>query len=339
MPLENPQDQAAIDAYMTHLEAARGRQARTVEAYRLALARLAEFMEGRSILTASDLELEAFAGLWLHKRGVVARSRKPYVSAVRGFFSWARRRGLVQHDPAAELAHPKTAKPLPHALSLDNAERLMWAPDLSTFAGLRDATMMAMLLGCGLRVSGLVGLNEGDLSTVQIDGKPRMLVRTTEKGQKERLVPMPREAEMLMRVYLEHEELQQYDRDVTTAKGRPDRVLFVNTNNRTVPAHEYRGEAVRLGRRSVWRAIQDYGQKLGIPAQQLHPHAFRHLFGTELAEDDVDLITRADLMGHSDPKSTAIYTSLSMRRKAKVVDASAPIAKIKSPVSELIKRL
>lgn len=324
---------------MTHLGAAKGRRPRTLETYRLALVRLQEFLAGKPLALADGAELEAFAGIWLHKRGVVARSRKPYVSAVRGFYAWLHRRGHARGNAAAELPHPKTGRPLPAALGLAHAEKLMWAPDLGTFAGMRDAAMLALLMGCGMRVSGLVALNEGDLRNMDLGGKLRMVVRLTEKGEKQRDLPVPREAEMLLRVYLDHEELKGFDRDVVDRRGHPDKVLFVNTNNHSVPLDQYRGEAVRMRRHSVWRLVQRYGRKVGIPPRELHPHAFRHLVGVQLAEAEEDLLVRQELLGHADPKSTEIYTALAMVRKARVLDRAGPLSQMKTPVTELLKRL
>lgn len=328
-------DLEAIDGFLAYLQGARGRRPRTLEAYRSALARLQEFMAGTPLLEASALELETFSGIWLHKRGVVARSRKPYVSALRGFYAWARRRGLVRRDPADELRQPKAAKPVPDALSLANAERLMWAPDMGTFLGLRDATILALLIGCGLRVSGLVTLNGSDVRNSQVEGQTRLVLKVTEKGERERLVPVPREAEMLLRIYMDHDELAGFDRAIDGG----DQVLFVNGRNTRVPVHEYRGEAVRLSRQAVWRMIQRYGRAAGIPEAELHPHAIRHLFGTELSEEGVDLILRQELMGHADPKSTAIYDSMAMRRKVRSLDSAGPLAKIKGPASHILDRL
>lgn len=334
-------DNESIDAFCDYLHLARGRSLRTLEVYRLALKRLGEFMRPRSILEADGSELEAFTGLWLHKKGVVATSRKPYVSAVRMFFLWARSKNLLPEprNPAAGLLHPKTGRRLPRAMSLASAERLMWAPDLGTFVGMRDAAMMSLLMGCGLRVSGLVALNESDLVTVDVGGKPRMVVRVLEKGDKERLVPVPKEAEMLVRVYLGHEDLQGIDRDVTNRRGRPDRVLFINTKHPVLPEHQHSGEARRLTRKGVWGVVQRHGDRLGIPPEELHPHAMRHLFGTELTEDDTPTLTTQDLLGHADPKSTAIYITLSMRKKMRVIDQAAPLAKIRTPISEFLKRV
>lgn len=334
-------DDQAIDAFCDYLVLARGRSPRTVEVYRLALARLQEFMGTRSILEADGSELEAYTGLWLHKRGIVARSRKPYISAVRMFFAWAEAKQLLpgRTQPAQALVHPKTGHKLPRAMTLANAERLMWAPDLSTFVGLRDAAMMALLLGSGLRVSGLVAANEGDLVPAELDGKPRLLLRVTEKGDKDRLVPVPREADALLRVYLGHEELAAIDRDTTNRQGKPDRVLFVNTKHPWLPEHEHRGEARRLTRKGVWGVIQRHGLRAGIPEPELHPHAMRHLFGTELLEDDTPTITAQELMGHADPKSTAIYVTLAMRKKIRVVDQAGTLGKLRTPISEFLKRM
>ena len=333
-------DDQAIDAWIAYMEMVQNRSPRTLEAYRMALERLQEFVgQGRSILEVDGDELDVFAGLWLHKRGIVALSRKPYISAVRGFFGWATEKKVISENPATEMQHPKTGRTLPRAIGLANAERLMCAPDLGTFLGIRDSAMLHLLVGCGLRVSGLCSLNQGDLRYVQVDGRARMVLRVVEKGDKERMLPVPREAAAILQVYLGHEDLAGIDRAVTGRDGRPDQVLFVSTRNTTVTADRHRGEERRLTRYSVHDIIQKYGLQVGIPVDELHPHALRHLYGTELTEEDVPTLTVSGLMGHADAKSTAIYVELSMRKKVRTVDAHAPLAKIKTPVSELLKRL
>lgn len=340
MPDQRWNDQAAIDAFLDYLVIARGRSGRTREVYALALARLQEFMKPRSVLEANAAELEAFCGLWLHKRGVVARSRKPYVSAVRMFYAWAEAKGpALGANPATELVHPKSGHRLPRMMSLANAEKLMWAPDLSTFQGIRDSAMLSLLLGCGLRVSGLVALNEGNLQPARLERELRLVLVVKEKGDKERRTPVPREAEAILRVYLGHEDLAAIDRSTVNDRGRPDKVLFVNLVNPLVPAHEHVGEKRRLKRQAVHAMVQRYGSRVGIPAEELHPHALRHLFGTELTEDEVPTLTTQELMGHADAKSTAIYTHLAMRKKMAVVDKSGPLAKLRTPVSEFLKRM
>ncbi len=339
MTAENRVDDPLIDAWMTFMELSKGRSVRTIEAYRAALIRLQEFLGSKPLAEADGAELEMFCGMWLHKQGVVARSRKPYISAVKGFYAWLQANGHARKDAASELVHPMTGQPLPRALTLANAEKLMWAPDMSTFTGIRDATIMSMLIGCGLRVSGLTGLNESNLQAVEMEGRARLTLRTVEKGGKERIMPVPREAEALLRVYLGHEELAKVDRSFIGKGGRTDKVLFVSVRSTMLPAHEHIGEKRRLTRRAIWDLIRRHGKKAGVPIDELHPHAMRHLFGTELQEEDTPTLTMQELMGHADPKSTSIYTQLAMRKKMATVDRAAPLSKMRTPVSELLKRL
>jgi len=324
-----------IDAWLEWLQHSRGRSERTIEAYAMAMKKLREFMENRPLLEAEPAELELFCSLWLHKKGIVARSRVPYISAVKGFYKWAKASRLV-----SDITHPKTGRPLPNMMSLANAEKLMWGPDLDTFIGIRDAAMLALMMGCGLRVSGLVGINESHLSNVQIEGQLRMVLKVTEKGKKDRLLPVPKEAEMLLRVYMAHEEMSEIDRDLPAPEGRQvDRVLFVSVRSTKLTADLHRGENRRLTRKAVNDMIKRYGKRLDIPANELHPHAMRHLYGTELTEGNVATAAVQDLMGHDDIKSTSVYTHLAARRKFAAVDQHAPLAKMKTPVSELLKRL
>ena len=104
--------------------------------------------------------------------------------------------------------------------------------------------------------------------------------------------------------------------------------------------HDHSLSVVMADKADIWDdMVQRYGRRLGIPEEELHPHAFRHLFGTELTEDDVSLASTQDLMGHVDPKSTSVYIQLAQRRKAAVIDKAAPLAKMRTPVSDLLKRL
>lgn len=312
-----------------------GRSDRTVRAYRDVLVRFELWLNGRDPFELDADDLLAFTGPYLHKSlGLNAVSRTVYVACLRGLYAW-RSKVSGGFNPSQAVPYPKRGVTLPRVLTLDNAERLMWAPDFATFEGVRDSAMLALLIGCGLRVGGLVGLNMSNIVTQEINGDVRLAIKPTEKGKKERLIPIPREADLLLRVYLEHPDLIEVPR--TTDRG--DQVLFVTTRNRRCPAHEYYGERRRFGARGVNCMIKRYGLKAGIPSDQLHPHALRHLYGTEFAEDDVDLLMRQQLLGHSSADSTKIYTHLAMRKMTKTVDASNPLSKINSPASQLLKSL
>lgn len=324
-----------------------GRRRGTVDKYVGVLERLARWFArppkdshlapgGSDPLHASADDLERFAGPWAHWVGLTPRARRPVVAALRGFYRWAHQREYIDSDPAAALRYPEAGKKLPSAASLATAGRLMMAPDIDTFIGIRDAAVLATLIGCGLRLSGLVGLNEGDLVWTR-DGRDRerLILRVREKGDRERLVPVPVETALLIRAYLAHEELEGVDRSLPDG----DRVLWISTRNRTVPPHEYHGERRRIATRTVADMIERYGSRAGIPPNERHPHALRHLYGTELGEADIDLIQRAALLGHAGPDSTAVYTQLAQRKLMESVDRANPMGKLRTPITDRLREL
>jgi len=314
-----------VDRWIDWIEHNQGRAAGTCRAYRRAIARLADWLRqrGLNLLAATPAALEEFAGRYLHSQGVRPISRRAPVAAIRGFYAWLSRHGVLPENPARGLPAPKIGTALPRSMPLMSAERLLMQPGIATFAGVRDTALLAVLMATGCRVSGLVNLNEEDLIWTQSPTRTeRLIIRLCEKGKKERLVPVSVEAALLVRAYLGHPELAAIDR--TTPAGK--RVLFVNLRNRTVPAHDCYGEHRRLDRGSVRLLIRAHGERAGIAREYLHPHALRHLYGTELAEGDVDLLQRQALLGHAKPETTAVYSHLSMRKLAETAERHNPLA-------------
>lgn len=326
-----------VERWLTELRVNRGRSVRTVEVYGHCLGRLLQYCDqaGRDPLQASVDELVVFTGIWLHRQGVQAIARGQYVAAVRGWYRWLAQRRHIKHNTAAAIEYPKAGRPLPRVMSLKQAERMMYAPDFNSFIGVRDGAMIALLLGCGLRVSGLVSLNQSAILYTDEKGERRAVIRVREKGDRERLLPVPREADLMLRVYLEHPELKAIDRLLPDG----DQVLFVSVNNRKVSPADYRGQLRRISTRSVQDLLERYGKRAGLPREVLHPHAMRHLYGTELAESDVHLLLQQELLGHADPKTTRIYTHLAMRKKMDAADRGNPLAKIRTPAGDLLKRI
>ena len=315
-----------------------GRLPGTVNKYLRYLEELAQWLAKEKqarLLDAGPNDLEEFAGIEAHRRGITPISRRPLVSAIKGFYAWAAKRGLVFEDPAEKLPYPRAGVRLPKGMELKNAERLMMAPDIDTFLGVRDATILAVFIGCGLRLSGLVRLNQSDLIWVDDEGLDRLVIRVKEKGDKERYMPAPNETSLMLRGYLNHPDLKAIDRRLPDG----DRVLFVSVNDRRTPAHEYYGEARRISRRSVADMVEKYGERCGIPRDQCSPHKLRHLFGTELIESDVNLFKAQALMGHSDPKTTKGYVHVAMRSLAQAIDKANPLSKMKLPITELARHL
>ena len=286
-----------------------------------------------AVLKANAEMLEQWTGLELHRAKLLPQTRRIAIIAVRGFYHWAKEAGLIESNPAEHLPSPKCGSPLPKPAQLQHAQSLIMAPNLNTFVGLRDAAMLAVLIGTGCRVSGLVALNEGDLIWTQPSKNKteRLSIRLCEKGKKERIVPCPMETGLFIRAYLGHDRIDQLSRLLPNG----DRVLFVNQCNSQVREHERFGERMRIRADSFGAILKKYGKDQGVPNKVLHPHAFRHLFATELAEEDVDLLVRQALLGHADPASTSLYTQLAIRKLFDTVDRANPLGKIRTPVSDL----
>lgn len=330
----------AVSKFLEWLQHSKGRSARTIDAYRLAFDRLAEYLVGQDPLAVTHEQLVMFSGRWLFERGVSASARRPYVAAVRMFFKWAAGpAGIVRKNPATHIEYAKGGSKIPIKMGLANAEKLLHQPDLSTFKGLRDAAMLHILVGCGVRVTGLVNINEGDFVPDVINGEPRLFLKVREKGDQEQIKLLPQQADLVVRMYLEHPDLQLIDRTIAEGKRKGDKIVFVSMKNNLITPDENIGERRRITRDGVQVMVRHYGKKAGLPMDQMHPHAMRHLFGTELVEGDVDLSRVQKMMGHKDPKSTLIYLHLASAKLAKELDRANPLAKIDTPISRFLTQL
>lgn len=340
MPLPPESTEAdLIQQYLEWLQHNAGRSAATSDHYRLTLQRLAEWCADNDnrLLDLSLEQLEQFAGFHAHALKLSPQSRRPLVAAVRGFYRWAVRRGLLRDSPGEQLAYPKAGRKMPRVGQMADAEKILMQCDTDTLIGLRDAAMISLLIGTGVRVSGLTALNESRLIWMDIEGSHRLVINVIEKGKRERMLPVPVEAAVLLRAYLAHPELAQIDR--TLPDG--DQVVFVCVGTGShVPAHEHFGEARRLAQRSVFDRLRRYARAAGLDERAaVNPHAWRHLAGTEMAESDVDVITRSALLGHTSPNSTAIYTHLAMRKLTQQVDRANPLGKMKGRLASDLRHL
>jgi integrase/recombinase XerD len=326
-----------IQNFINYIETNEGLSTSTGDKYMGYLVRLNQYCIDNDLqLLRLDTErAEHFTGLHLHELGLAPRSRKAVVSCVRKFYAWCFKKGLIDEDPARELTQPKAGRRIGNKIELDNMEKLIMAPGLDTFLGLRDTAIISVLSGCGLRASGLVSLNESSLIFVKEKEREKLYLKLIEKEDKQRIVPAPNEVWALIRAYLGHPELNEFDRSLEDG----DKVLFVKTRDRTIPLNEFHGDNTRLKRKAINNLINKYGALTGIPSDQLGPHAMRHLYGTELTEDNVDVAVRQELMGHEDIKSQAIYNHMAMRKLRKEVDRANPLSKINTPVTDLIKEL
>lgn len=292
----------AIDAYLDHLRVSRRLAANTVESYARDLSMLARFAHeaGRAPADLARQDLEAFVRALL-TGGMSPRSVARAVACVRGFYKFLHLNRRVQADPAADLRAPRAWAPLPRYLSVEDVDRLIAQPDVSTARGLRDRALLELLYATGLRVTELVSLRAPDLNLES------GYLTCTGKGSKQRIVPMGDQATAWVRRYVA--EGRQ-----TLLGKRSSAWLFVNA----------RGGA-KLTRVGFWKILKDYARRAGLSAD-LSPHVLRHSFATHLLARGADLRAIQMMLGHADLSTTQIYTHVLEERLRAVYEKFHPRA-------------
>jgi len=273
-----------VDAWLDHLRIERRRSPNTVDSYARDLELLQRFAAGRSqSLEALDRDaLEAFVRE-LMGRGLSPRSVARVVSSTRGFYRYLVVHRYVEANPADDLQPPRAWAALPKYLSVDEVDRLMTLPDITTPKGLRDRAFIELLYATGLRVTELVSLGTASLNL------EAGYLTTLGKGSKERLVPIGDEAVAWVARY-------QREGRPQLLRGRSATRLFVNARGGTA-----------LSRLGVWKILKEYGTRAGL-GRRLSPHVLRHSFATHLLDRGADLRAIQMMLGHSDLSTTQIYT-------------------------------
>jgi integrase/recombinase XerC len=234
------------------------------------------------------------------KKSSVARK----LAALRTFFQFLVREGVVELNPAKLVATPRLEKKLPKHLSIEDAIRFIETPDLETELGRRDRAMLELLYATGVRVSELTKLNIHDIDFTN------KLIRVSGKRRKERIVPFGDPAGEALRNYLPVRDQFLAQAPITV---REPAALFLN----------YQG--TRITTRSVGRMIEKYIRQCA-GKYDLSPHALRHSFATHLLDGGADLRDIQELLGHARLSSTQIYTHVSMEKLIEVYDKSHPKA-------------
>jgi len=223
------------------------------------------------------------------------------LSAVKTFCRFLRRRGIIDHDPAAGVLTPKKDQQLPVHLSVDDIFRLLDAPPRDTPDGCRDRAILEVIYSAGLRVSELVSLNWAD-----VDGELELL-RVRGKGGKERIVPVGKKALLSLVAYRARVP------DLCRARLCDPEAVFLNR----------RGQ--RLTTRSIGRMVDHYILSAGI-ATKASPHALRHSFATHLLGAGADLRAIQEMLGHANLSTTQKYTHLNLDHLMAVYDKAHPRA-------------
>lgn len=313
------QNHAQLAAYILSLQSERMLSPLTISSYRIDLEQLARHAGASPgdppFAAISQVHIRRFAAQ-MHAQGLGGRSIARKLSTWRGFYHWLADQVALARNPVVGVKAPKRDKPLPKALSADDAVHLVShssvAPgvDPNTPAALCDLAMFELLYSSGLRVSELTSLDvrhmqhDGYTSPGWIDFDGRS-VTVTGKGGKMRSVPVGGPALTAITAWLA----------VRPALIKADPLpLFVSA----------RGG--RMSPRQVQLRIKAHAQRLGIPAD-VHPHVLRHSFASHMLQSSGDLRAVQEMLGHDSITSTQIYTSLDFQRLAQVYDAAHPRAK------------
>lgn len=295
----------AVDAYLRHVTVERGLSDHTVAAYRRDLAGYLEWLAGRGISDAADVTPALVADFAAERACAepppAASSLARLQSSVRGLHRFLTREGISSDDPSGRLQPPKLPQRLPKALTVDQVERLLDAPDRETATGIRDRALLELLYATGARVSEVVQLDVDDVSRGEV-------LRVRGKGSKERIVPVGSYARAAMEAYL--------------TRVRPE----LSRRGRATPRLFLGARGAPLSRQSAWLVIQHAAERAHLVAH-VSPHTLRHSFATHLLQGGADVRVVQELLGHASVATTQIYTHVSVDALRDVYVTSHPRAR------------
>ena len=312
-----------IQTYLDHLTVERGMSRHTVAAYRRDLHRYADYLAELGISDPSQVSSAMIGNYAARLReGIAAPDGDGWIEAplanasvaraviaVRSLHRFAAAEGLTAEDPARSVRPPKPPRRLPKALSLEQVQAMLAVPATDTEVGLRDAALLELLCGTGIRISEAVTLDVDEvdrLARTPAD-EPAPGLRVLGKGDKERIVPVGSYARKALDAYLVR------GRPMLVASGRGTPALFVNT----------RGD--RLSRQSAWAVLRSVAEKAGITAE-VSPHTLRHSYATHLLDGGADIRVVQELLGHASVTTTQIYTLVTIEHLREVFLTSHPRA-------------
>jgi integrase/recombinase XerD len=280
--------QSYIKQFRDYLKLERSLSDNSIQAYVRDVEKLDQFVQLKyptlSPLAVSSKHLQAFIQ-FVSELGMSAYSQARILSGVKAFYKYLLFEELITKDPTSLLEGPKIGRKLPDTLEYLEIEKLLAAIDLSTPEGARNRTMIEVLYSSGLRVSELVELK---ISNVLTDVG---FVRVIGKGNKERLVPIGKEALKYLKMYIDEVRVH-----IPVKKGFESHV-FLNR----------RGS--KISRVFVFTVVKDLAARIGLK-KSISPHTFRHSFATHLIEGGADLRAVQEMLGHESITTTEIYTHL-----------------------------
>lgn len=281
---------ASIDQFLDYLSLERGLSKNTLAAYARDLNKFTVFLKRRHVLSFKDVKKSDITDfMFLQKdKGLAANSVARGLAAMKVFFRFLAREGFLKSDIASIIETPKLWKNLPDAISLHEVDRLLSAPNLRDWMGIRDKACMELMYATGLRASEVVGLNTRDVNF------GLGILKCLGKGSKERIVPLGKAARIAIKRYIDKVRPK-------LAKSGSESGLFLTRLGR------------KMSRQTLWKIIKRYAKKTRIN-KDIKPHTLRHSFATHLLERGADLRSVQEMLGHANISTTQIYTHINRER-------------------------
>jgi len=275
--------------FKSYLQLERSLSSNSIEAYLRDVEKLEEYLQanGKEKLRPQDItlaDLTAFVE-WVAKLGMTATSQARIISGIKAFYRFLLLENMTQEDPSHLLEAPKLLRTLPDVLSIHEIDQMISQIQYDKDEGHRNRAILETMYSCGLRVSEVVSLQ---VTHLYLDQE---FIRVVGKGNKERLIPIGKEAIRQISIYW-----NEYRKRMNAKYGQED-ILFLNRN----------GGA--LSRVMVFLIIKDLAKKAGIE-KNVSPHTFRHSFATHLVEAGANLRAVQEMLGHESITTTEIYTHL-----------------------------
>lgn len=312
---------ALVQRYLNHVRFEKRLAERTLVLYTLDLEKLAHSAEqaGVALVAVQASHIRRWVSQ-MHSGGRSGRGIALILSGWRGFYTWLGREGLVSCNPVLDVRAPKAAKPLPKALSVDDAVQLASfdQPDANPWLEARDAAMVELLYGGGLRVGELTGLDvhASDAARGWVDLQAEE-AHVLGKGSKRRIVPVGAKAVQALQAWLVvRAQVLPVCPDQAVKGGSPHAALFIGQNG------------TRLTAQSIWQRLRQRSLQAGLAAP-VHPHMLRHSFASHVLQSSSDLRGVQELLGHANISTTQVYTRLDFQHLAKAYDAAHPRAHLK----------
>lgn len=280
-----------LKEFGNYLKLERSLSSNSIEAYMHDAALLKQFVEmkhkGISPLKITLKHLQEFLQ-YINELGMSAHSQARILSGIKGFYKYLLAEELIENDPTILIEGPRLGRKLPDTLSYHEIEKLLNAIDLSTAEGARNRAILEVLYSSGLRVSELVNLKVNNLYFDE------GFLRVTGKGNKERLVPIGRDAMKYLQIYID--QVRGMPPHKPAQKGF-EPFVFLNRHGR------------KLTRVMIFTIIRNLAKVIGLK-KTISPHTLRHSFATHLVEGGADLRAVQEMLGHESITTTEIYTHL-----------------------------